>query len=335
MATRGQRVVFLPGEAFEGEGVGREVQPSTPSSVQSLCTPQNVATTTWRTAVCPKPPEKTRRAPTSRSPTTSSSGLRTPVTLWPTPHGSPMGFSVMTPRCVFFGDTPTGPLTRKMSGDGFALSPRALDTPTGPLTRKMSQDVSSVSPRTVDVPFGPLTRRISGENSEATPLLTRRMSGESSERSPRLLEKPTRVLSRTMSRESSEPSPRPLEKPTRVLTRKMSGESSDPSPRPLEKHSRVLARKMSGDSAEPSPRCFEKPARLLTRRMSGDRSAFGFLDRPTGEALEDVLEVPETPSPTRVRSNLVSPESDMTPDDKAPIARDRLFDSSVDKGENC
>eukprot|EP00450_Noctiluca_scintillans_P012993 CAMPEP_0194506604 /NCGR_PEP_ID=MMETSP0253-20130528/35074_1 /TAXON_ID=2966 /ORGANISM="Noctiluca scintillans" /LENGTH=219 /DNA_ID=CAMNT_0039349361 /DNA_START=1 /DNA_END=660 /DNA_ORIENTATION=+ len=167
MASVAQRVVLLPGGALGDVGVVCGVQPSTPSpSVKSMCTPQNVASTAWRTTVCPQPPQKPRRVahPTSQSPTSSSSGPRTPATMWPTPHGTPMGFSVMTPKRVFFVDTPTGPLTRKISEDNFALSPRAREIPTRHHSRSISSDSASVStPRSA---FGVFDRSLGGETLE-------------------------------------------------------------------------------------------------------------------------------------------------------------------------
>lgn len=106
--------IMLPTAALE---VNTAAVPSAAPSPMSrpTCTPTNVATTHWRTVVCPHPPVKhTRhlvRTTSSDLEDVSSGGLTTPSNLWPTPtnatpRASPMAISPFgAPGASFgFGD---------------------------------------------------------------------------------------------------------------------------------------------------------------------------------------------------------------------------------------
>lgn len=83
----------------------------TPSPM-AIATPQNVATTHWRTVVCPHPPMKHhfyRKQNNEMSDDSSSNGgLVTPANLWPSPCGTPMGTPTAATSAFGFGyGTPT------------------------------------------------------------------------------------------------------------------------------------------------------------------------------------------------------------------------------------
>lgn len=104
--------IMLPPRALEANQL-TSMAPSPMS--RPTVTPQNAASTQWRTVVCPHPPMKHcfRRPSTIDTMDTDSSsgGLCTPANLWPTPNGTPMGTptATATPKILGFGELTLAP----------------------------------------------------------------------------------------------------------------------------------------------------------------------------------------------------------------------------------
>jgi len=92
-----QQPLMLPKAALQGLPASWGAFPAPSPTSKPLCTPMNVATSTWRTNVCPFAPERRTGRPAvslDPSPTASSSegGMVTPANFWPdqSPAGTPM-----------------------------------------------------------------------------------------------------------------------------------------------------------------------------------------------------------------------------------------------------
>jgi len=101
------------------------------SPTASVCTPMNVASTAWRTKVCPLAPCRLRRAASDAGTPVSSgssTGLVTPANLWPTPSGG------STPASATYAPQNPQPevLLRSVSGSSsgsWQISPTAGSFP--------------------------------------------------------------------------------------------------------------------------------------------------------------------------------------------------------------
>lgn len=121
--------LWLPARALEVNTGSFPTATPSPMS-RPVITPQNAASTHWRTVVCPKPPMKhCFRRPSidvMADDSSSSGGLCTPANLWPTPHGTPMG-------------TPTAAATPKNISLGFGeLTQQCLTQPPSAFARAVA-----------------------------------------------------------------------------------------------------------------------------------------------------------------------------------------------------
>mmetsp|Transcript_14886 Transcript_14886/g.33919 ORF Transcript_14886/g.33919 Transcript_14886/m.33919 type:complete len:210 (+) Transcript_14886:138-767(+) len=80
---------------MSGDAEGLEATPA-PTPNAALCTPANVARTTWRSTVCPHPPAKrvVHRTLSGNviTPSSTPCSLPTPANLWPSPCGTPVSY---------------------------------------------------------------------------------------------------------------------------------------------------------------------------------------------------------------------------------------------------
>lgn len=94
-ATATQPRVMLPPHALNGGRLIPSPITTTPKTPMGLCTPMDVATTSWRTQVCPfapvRPGVNSYGAATPSSVSSMSSGIHAPTNLWPSPMPSPVG----------------------------------------------------------------------------------------------------------------------------------------------------------------------------------------------------------------------------------------------------
>lgn len=130
--------IMLPSRALE-VNTTTTMAPSPMS--WSTCTPQNAASTHWRTVVCPNPPAKHNYRRSSMTldtaDGTSSGGLRTPATQWPSPAGTPTG----TPTAA---QTPRAQLSFGFGDDCTFNSGRPQPSPTGSFGFSRRLDVHAV-----------------------------------------------------------------------------------------------------------------------------------------------------------------------------------------------
>eukprot|EP00442_Polarella_glacialis_P055598 CAMPEP_0115116370 /NCGR_PEP_ID=MMETSP0227-20121206/43243_1 /TAXON_ID=89957 /ORGANISM="Polarella glacialis, Strain CCMP 1383" /LENGTH=329 /DNA_ID=CAMNT_0002517211 /DNA_START=56 /DNA_END=1045 /DNA_ORIENTATION=+ len=129
-----------------------------------VCTPSNVASTYWRTTVCPDPPQKRSvlYPHSAESSPMSIDGVRTPVNRWPTPSPTPkallqspnMGYWPITPLARATTEDAAIPLMTLSAAypEAFCLPPRkpalfrrTCSLPTAPEGKSMDYYLDEVN----------------------------------------------------------------------------------------------------------------------------------------------------------------------------------------------